>query len=379
MTMDTRPSLLSRPGCPPGSARQKRPLPGTLPRHPLHNEATALVLGGGVSGMTAALDLAERGFPVHLVEKSARLCGFARHLDNTWRNQTLHPKLVDINQRVMFHDRITLHLESTVTAVERSGQGFRTTLKRRNGRTRYVWHDVGILAIGGRRFQPMGQYGYGTCPGVYTNIEFDVARRMGDRKALEASSVLYIQCVGSLEKQRPYCSAVCCTQSIEAAIRLKEQAPGRQVTILYRAIRCANGHDLYQKARHLGVEFIEYQLRDRPQVATGSDGVLIVTLPRQGQNGPITLTADAVVLAEAIIANPEGAVLAPLFGLTPDRYGFVRTPSQDMFSAGLIHHPQTLQDAVTHALQTSAQAASALQHKTAMAGLPGNAGNRIQI
>ncbi|OQX18381.1 MAG: heterodisulfide reductase [Desulfobulbaceae bacterium A2] len=351
-----------------------------LPQVPLYQLAvdvrqSALVIGGGLAGMTAALNLADQGFPVHLVEKTDQLCGFARRLNHTTGGEDIPRKLVELTSRVTTHDHITLHLKSEVSAVEGFIGNFTSTVRHSSGDTVTVEHGAGIIATGGLRYQPHGEYGYGQFRGVYSGIEFDVARQVGDKNTRGAKTVVFIQCVGSRQQDRMYCSKVCCTHSIKTAIDLKREDSGRRIYILYRDIRSYGEREaLYKQAREMGVIFINYEAHGKPEVSLDADKGLNVRVIDHVLHRPLSIQADAVVLAEAILANPDAKKLGTLFKLPVDGDGFfqeahaklrpVDFATEGMFVAGLAHYPKPVEESIAQAMAAASRAATVLAKKS---------------
>ncbi len=336
---------------------------------------TALVIGAGLAGMTSALNLADQGYPVHLVEKTDRLCGFANWLDRTYQGEAIKPRLQKIADKVTAHHNITLHLNSEVTEVEGFIGNFKSTITSKTGESLSIRHGAGILATGGKRHRPVKEYGYGDLKGVYAGIEFDTARRVGDRNVKALKSVVFIQCVGSREKDRLYCSKVCCTHSIATAISLKKEDPSRQIFILYRDIRAYGERELlYKQARELGVIFINYELHGKPDVTRDPEKGLQVKVIDHVLHRPVAINADAVVLAEAILANPDAKRLSSLFKLPIDGDGFfqeahaklrpVDFATEGLFVAGLAHYPKPVEESIAQAMAAASRAATVLSKQS---------------
>lgn len=330
---------------------------------------SALVVGGGLAGMAAALELADHGFPVYLVEKTNVLGGQARFLYHTWKGEALEPAIQEMDAKVRSHPRITLHLQSAITQAEGFVGNFRSTVA--NGRTEtVVEHGVTILATGGQGYQPT-EYGYGTYDRVFTAIEFDKLYMMGDRRFADARTFVFIQCVGSREGDRMYCSKVCCTHSVQAAIRLKEEQPDRDVFILYRDLRTyGEREELYRRARAMGVVFINYELHEKPKVTATEHRQLEVTVWDHVLHEPQRITADIVVLATAIVPNPANEQLAKLYKLSTDTDGFlleahaklrpVDFAADGIFMAGLAHYPKPIEEAIAQAKAAAGRALTIL-------------------
>ena len=259
----------------------------------------ALVIGGGLSGMTAALSLADQGFPVHLVEKAAQLGGIARHLFKTWKGEPIPPHMDTLASRVREHSLITVHLKSTVVHAEGYVGSFRSTIQKPTGNVT-VDHGVAILATGGQAFKP-SEYDYGLSQDIFTSLEFDKLHAVGDERIKNGLNFVFIQCVGSREPGRNYCSRVCCTHSIQSAIDLKEENPARRIFILHRDIRTYGlREDLYRRARELGVIFINYDVHQKPNVVVTEDGIDVIVWDHI-LHEPFSIPADVVTLATAVV------------------------------------------------------------------------------
>ncbi|MFH1906896.1 MAG: FAD-dependent oxidoreductase, partial [Chloroflexota bacterium] len=247
----------------------------------------ALVVGGGAAGMTAALSLAEQGFPVHLVERERELGGNLRYVTALTPSpspegrggQAPQEVLRRLVEQVKGSQAITLHLQSNVTATTGFMGNFTSAIVGADGRREDVPHGVTILATGGKEYRGP-EYGYGSDPRIVTQQEFE--SRLGNPQSfasplatlwasaqdkseiLNLKSVVTIQCVGPAEK---YCSRICCTVALKNALRLKEINPQAEVVILYRDIRAYGFKErLYEQAREKGVIFIRYEPDRKPEV-----------------------------------------------------------------------------------------------------------------
>ncbi|TFG38234.1 MAG: CoB--CoM heterodisulfide reductase iron-sulfur subunit A family protein [Desulfobacterales bacterium] len=334
----------------------------------------ALVIGGGLAGMTSALNLADQGFPVHLVEKSDQLGGFARMLDYTWKGDEIKPQLANMTARIENHYNITLHLQTEVKEVEGYVGNFRTTVQDKSGNKTVIEHGAGIVATGGKRYRPLKEYGYGEIKGVYTGIEFDVLRKAGDINVREGKTFVFIQCVGSRQQDRPYCSKVCCTHSVQSAIRLKKEDATRKVYILYRDIRTYGEREaLYKEARQLGVVFVNYELHGKPLVKHDMEGIQVEVWDHV-LHRPLFIDADVVILAEAILANQDAKKLAQLFKIPVDGDGFFQEAhaklrpvdfvTDGLFVAGLAHYPKPVEESIAQAMAAAARAATLLSKES---------------
>ncbi|MEJ2057744.1 MAG: FAD-dependent oxidoreductase, partial [Desulfofustis sp.] len=328
-----------------------------------------LVVGGGITGMTAALNLAEQGFEVHLVEKTEALGGNALFLGHTWSGESISGHTRKLIDEVGRNEKIILHSGFEVTAAEGFVGNFRSTISSKDGLKKKIEHGVGIVATGARPLRPR-EYGYGRIPNVVTSLEFDRLFKLKEQHAVKAKSIVFIQCVGSREEGRMYCSKVCCTHSVQTAIELKQENPGRMIYILYRDMRTYGQREkLFKKARELGVIFINYELHGKPKVEARHKQVHIEVWDHV-LHRPLQLSADMVVLATAIQANPDAGALNKIYKVALDGDGFfqeahaklrpVDFATDGMFVAGLAHYPKPVEESVAQALAASARAATLL-------------------
>lgn len=335
----------------------------------------SLVVGGGVSGMAAALSLARQGFVVHLVEKGPQLGGQALNLLQTSKKEDVPAAVTDMISQVTQHDRITVHLKSTITAVRGFVGNFSTTVAS-NGSEQTVDHGVAILATGARESRPE-EYLYGQHDRVLTALEMDRLLKENDPRLEQASEIVFIQCVGSRDEKRPYCSKVCCTHSILSAMELKARHPDLGVTIFYRDMRTyGQREDLFRQARQAGIRFAIYEPEDKPQVTAGRDALEIrcreSILDRQ-----ISVRADFLCLAAAIESNRDEH-LARLFKVPMDGDGWFLEAHQKLrpvdfsndgvFVCGLAHYPKPLEESVAQAQAAASRALTYLSRKTIAVG-----------
>ena len=328
-----------------------------------------LVIGGGVAGMTAALNMAEQGFDVHLVEKSDTLGGNALYLSYTWSGEPIQDKTRKLIETVKQNEKIIIHMAFEVTEANGFVGNFTTTISSRDGLTKAIEHGVGVVATGAQALRPR-EYGYGFIPNVVTALEFDRLYELKEQHVARAKSFVFIQCVGSREGDRMYCSKVCCTHSVQSAIELKQEDQSRMVYILYRDMRTYGQREaLYKKARALGVIFINYELHGKPDVSVDNKQVNVEVWDHV-LHRPIRIKADMVVLASAIVANPDADKLNKLYKISVDGDGFfqeahaklrpVDFATDGMFVAGLAHYPKPVEESVAQALAASARAATLL-------------------
>jgi heterodisulfide reductase subunit A len=328
----------------------------------------ALIIGGGVAGLEAARSLANMGFQAYLVEKSERLGGNAWNLLVSSRGHHYQDYLQGLIQAVADHPRIEIMYDSQIKQTGGFIGNFRTVVATPGG-DRELEHGVTILATGGVPLVP-DEYLYGQHPQVLLSSELDKAIASQDPQVVNARQAVFIQCVGSREPQRPYCSRVCCTHSVDRALVLKELNPEIDVFILYRELRTYGDKELlYQEAREKGVVFIRYDLEDKPRVARTPEGGLKVTVQDPILGRRLVLRPDLLTLAGAILPSPT-AELAELFRVPRNAEGFfneahaklrpVDCVSGGIYLAGLAHYPKPLDEAIAQAKAAAARAATVL-------------------
>lgn len=331
-----------------------------------------LVIGGGITGMTAALNMAEQGFEVHMVERTDTLGGHGLHLRQTWSGEHVPTEVTRLVDKVIWNDKIVIHKEVEVTAVEGFVGNFKSTICGRDGSRKIIEHGIGIVAIGAELYLP-NEYSYGSITRVVTSVQFDKLYKLNEIHVKEANNFVFIQCVGSREENNMYCSKVCCTHSVQTAIGLKKDNPSRNVYILYRDMRTYSQREgLYREARKLGVIFINYELHGKPEVRENGS-VIDVEVWDHVLHRPLQLKADMVILAVAIRPMNDASTLADLYKIPVGGDGFfqeahvkirpVDLPVDGMFVAGLAHYPKPIEESVAQALAASARAVTLLSKK----------------
>ncbi len=325
--------------------------------------------------MTAALELAALGIPVELVEREAELGGQWRHIryqaEDLGGTEGGGPQaaLRERIERVQGEERIRVHLGAQLTRLEgRPGQ-YRSVITKEGGETERVEHGVVVVATGGRP-AGTGEYLYGQDPRVLTQRELE--GQIAEGTLATVRRVVMIQCVGSREPGRPYCSRVCCTQAVKNALKLKELEAELEVYVLYREVRTYGFREAwYQAARDAGVVFVRYEVEGgggtKPRVEAGGKELrVVVREPVTGQ--PLELTADLVVLSTGIEAEEEEE-LAGVLGVEVDEYGFFEEEQAKMkpldakggvYLAGLAHSPRFLEETIVQAQGAAMRAAAYL-------------------
>ncbi|MDR3557306.1 MAG: CoB--CoM heterodisulfide reductase iron-sulfur subunit A family protein [Syntrophobacteraceae bacterium] len=332
---------------------------------------SALVIGGGVAGMNAAINLSAQGFKTYLVEKKPELGGHALEVGRTWKGEDVFAYVEELKTKVTGDPNIEVFTGADL--VDAGGfVGQFTSIVKAGGQEKEIKHGAVILATGAEPFEPV-EYLYGQTERVTRWHDLEKLFRDDPKKLDAAEGVAFIQCVGSREPERPYCSKLCCTSAIRQAIDLKEKKPDLDVYVLYRDIRTyGQREELYTQARGLGVLFIRYNPEEKPVVskisANGSEK-LKIRVRDHVLGFPVELTVDYLNLSTAIV--PRGLnELARFFKVPLNQDGFfleahmklrpVDFATDGVFVAGLAHYPKPLDESVAQAGAAAARAASVL-------------------
>lgn len=328
---------------------------------------STLVIGGGIAGMTAALSLARQGYDTHLVERTGQLGGQANSLYRTWKGENIQANLAKLVALVKAEKRLQVHLNTQLASVEGFVGNFKTVLKNSDGDTA-IEHGVAVVATGAKELEP-GEYLYGEDPRVVTSLELDRKMLADDATVNDLNTAVFIQCVGSREPQRPYCSRVCCTHSIESALAIKARNPEADVYILYRDIRTYGEREtLYVKAREAGVIFIRYNLENKPQVVRNGER-LAVRVTDHVLGLPMEITTDLLTLATAIVPYAD-AQLSQFFKIPLNDDGFFvekhaklgpcEFATDGVFLCGLAHYPKSIDEAISQGKAAASRAVTLL-------------------
>jgi heterodisulfide reductase subunit A len=331
---------------------------------------TAMVLGGGISGMAAARCLARQGYETHLIEKNAQLGGQALNLFRTPAGEDIREKINDYVDEINKHEKIHVHLNTTIIHVDGFVGNFESELLS-NSETQILKHGIAVLATGASELKP-AEYNYGKDPRILTNLELDKKFIEKDPTLENLTSAVFIQCVGSREPRRPYCSRVCCAHSIESALELKRRRPDMNVFILYRDIRTYGEQEYrYQKARKAGIVFIRFSLNNKPEVDLNGDQ-LRVRVRDHILDRPLEISADLVTLACAILPNRDEK-LANFFKVPINDDGFFVEkhaklgPSEfatdGVFLCGMAHYPKPIDESIAQGLAAASRAVTLLSRK----------------
>jgi len=327
-----------------------------------------LVVGGGLSGMTAALELAKQGFEVHLVEKEKELGGNLRHIHYLLGSEDPQERLRSIIQEVSENEKIHVYLNGEITGIEGYIGNFKTTLNN-TGEKKEINHGIVILATGAVEYKPT-EYLYGNDERVLTQHELEEKLAKGD---FNPKTVAMIQCVGSRNDENPNCSRICCSQAVKNALKIKELSPETDVYVSYKDIRTyAFKEDYYRKAASEGVLFIRYDDENKPKVIR-ENGKLKVLMREPVLKTWVPIEPDLLVLSAAIAPNPDNERIAKMLKVPLSKDGFfleahmklrpVDFATDGIFLCGLAHSPKSVEESISQACAAAARAITILSKK----------------
>ena len=327
----------------------------------------ALVIGGGLSGMAAALGLANQGFHTYLIEQSGELGGNALRLIKTWKGEDISKRVKEMVSQVEDHSLVDVYKEANIKEASGFVGNFETTISK-NGADITLKHGAVVVAVGGEEYKPT-EYLYGKDKRALTQLELDTAISKGAKEIAEAKIAVFIQCVGQREPERPYCSKVCCTHAIKSALSLKEINPEMDIYVLYRDIRTyGQREELFKEARSRGIIFIQYNIEKKPKVEK-SDAGISVTVKDHILDLDLVINADLVVLASGIVPR-DNERLSQIYKLSLNEDGFfmeahaklrpVEFATDGIYLAGLAHYPKPIEESIAQAKAAASRAAVVL-------------------
>ncbi len=343
-------------------------------------DKAALVVGGGIAGMTCALSIAKQGHEVHLVEKSNELGGIARRVYSTLNGLDVQSYLKDLISKVYKDPLIRVYHNAEITDSAGYVGNFITRIQSERGPSE-IKHGAAVIAIGSDLYTPT-EYLYGQDERVVTNIDLEERIVNDDEAVTGAQSVVMIQCVGCRNEERNYCSRLCCSQSVKNALKLREKNPDMDIYILFRDMRTYGfNEDYYREASNKDIKFIRWEPQDPPEVEPGDaeDGrsVLKVTVTDYVLGSKIMLDADIVSLAAAIVPSESTKQIAALFKVTLNPDGFfkeahvklrpVEFGTDGVYLCGLAHYPKFIQETVNQSYGAAGRVMTLLSHDVVVA------------
>ncbi len=323
----------------------------------------ALVIGGGIAGMNAALNISKQGLPVTMLEKGSELGGMARKLHHTIEGGDIQQYLHDLIQEVTAQENIEILTNGVVMSFDGFQGNFATEIGIGPTREpRVIEHGVILVATGANEYEPK-EYLYGTDERVKTQVE--LTDLLHDEGAESLDCVTMIQCVGSRNEENPNCSRICCQSAVKNALAIKEANPETQVFVLYRDMRTYGLlEDYYTKARQKGVIFVRFDKEHPPEVEATDEG-LLVTVKDHVLQQPIQIRSDLLALSAGVVAtdtkelsqtmklnrNPEGFFIEAHVKLRPVDMG-----SDATFLCGTAHAPKLISETIAQAQAAASRA-----------------------
>ncbi|MBI4794312.1 MAG: FAD-dependent oxidoreductase, partial [Deltaproteobacteria bacterium] len=339
-----------------------------LMEKPLTINQRALVIGGGVAGMNAALNLADQGFETIILEKEDRLGGNAWKIHHTIEGLEVHGYLEDLIEKVKAHPKIQVLTGALVVGF--SGYKGNFTTEVLVGPAMYerkIDHGVTVVATGGQEYRPH-EFRYGEHRRILTQLELGDLLHETPGEAAKWQRVAFIQCVGSRNQENPNCSRICCQGAVKYALQLKGLNPEMDVMTLYRDMRTYGFlEDYYREAREKGVLFSRYNHEDPPRVEV--EGGLSVTFVDHVLERPVKMPVDAVILSAAALPN-DTEELASLLKIPRNAAGFfieahaklrpVDFASEGIFLCGLAHSPKLISESIAQSMAAASRAGAFL-------------------
>ena len=370
-------------------ARLIEPLPSLL----LDVTQKGLVIGGGLAGMVTAIGIANQGYEVYLIEKEKELGGNLRNIYYTLEGNDIQEYLKSLIEEVDNNPLIHIYKNAKIEKTEGFVGNYKTTVTSHKSQVTSdessiqhpvssieIEHGIIIVAIGAKEYQPT-EYLYGKHDRVITQLELE--KRLAEFKSQKSevrkqksenikqkkdkqpsdicnmSSVVMIQCVGSRDEKRQYCSRVCCPQAIKNALKIKEVNPDSNIYILYRDVRTYGfREDYFRKARETGITFIRYDEYNKPEVITQRE-TLKVSLKEPLLNYQLILDADLLVLSVAMVPQSDNLELAQMLKVPLNEDNFfleahvklrpVDFATEGIFLAGLSHSPKLIDETIAQA------------------------------
>lgn len=335
----------------------------------------ALVVGGGIAGMTSALSMAEQGFEVYLLEKDSDLGGMARRIHYTLEGMDVQEHLKTLIRKVYQHPSVRVLTDCTINEVTGYVGNFLTTVKAAR-RVRDIAHGIVIIATGGLEHRPT-EYLYGENEQVVTQLELEGEIIQQSDRVQNARNLVMIQCVGCRQEDKNYCSRVCCGQAVKNALKLKKINPEMEISILFRDMRTYGfKEDYYREAADKDIKFIRFEPDNKPVVEV-SGSALKVTVPDLVLGQKIELEADLLVLSAAVNPSDSGPDMARFYKCSMNPDGFFQEAhvklrpvdfgSDGVFLCGTAHYPKHISETISQAYGAAGRAVTILSGDTVTA------------
>lgn len=338
---------------------------------------TALVLGGGVAGMTAALSLGDQGYETVLVEKEARLGGSLNSISSTVDGLDVPKLLKTLRDSIAHHPKVKVYTSAQLSSLKGYVGNYESLIRTGDKENILYKHGVVVVAVGASEYRPRS-YHYGKDARVVMQSELE--QRLagwGPQDVSPGQSFVMLQCVENRDEKRPYCSRTCCMHAVKNALRIKELQPHAEVYILYRDLMTYGFREKYYKmAREQGVVFLQYSLERKPEVEN-KNGQLLVKVWEPMLRQTLKIPADCLVLSTGLSPNSENKDIGKLLKVPVNDDGFfleahvklrpVDFATRGVFLAGSCHTPKFISESVYQAQAAAARAATILAQPTLLA------------
>jgi heterodisulfide reductase subunit A2 len=334
----------------------------------------ALVVGGGIAGMTCALSIADQGIDVYLVEKEAELGGTAKKMYYTLEGLDVQVFVNDLARKAYKHPLV--HVINNATVTEATGYvGNFVTKVQSEGRTIEIKHGATVIAIGADEYKPT-EYLYGEDERVMTQLELEEKIAGRDEDLMNAQSLAMIQCVGCRQEDRNYCARVCCSHAIKNALKLKEINPAMDIYIFFRDIRTYGyNEDHYREAADKEIKFIRYEPEEKPIVEAAQEAgqpVLRITTPDPILRKKLAIDVNYLTLSAAVIPPEDNKEIAQQFKVSLGPNAFFKEAhvklrpvdfgTDGVFLCGIAHYPKHIPEAINQAYGAAGRVLTLLSH-----------------
>jgi heterodisulfide reductase subunit A len=324
-----------------------------------------LIIGGGVSGMTAAFELASQGFETYLIERENELGGFLQNTYFLLGGENPKELMQYLKKKVYDNKKIHVFTNSEIKDFQGYIGSFKTKILIDKIKEKELEHGIVIIATGAKEYKPT-EYLYGQDKHVLTRWELEKRLAKG---RFSAKNVVMIQCVGCRNEERTYCSRTCCGDAIKNALKIKEVSPETNIYILYKDIRTYGFREkYYNEAAEKGVIFIRYDDETKP-VVNNKKG-LIVSIWDHILEREIILKPDMIVLSNAMLPQDGTKELSQMLKLPTNKDGFfleahmklrpVDFATDGVFLCGKAHSPKYIEECIAQACAAAARATTIL-------------------
>ncbi|NHI92236.1 MAG: CoB--CoM heterodisulfide reductase iron-sulfur subunit A family protein [Candidatus Lokiarchaeota archaeon] len=331
-----------------------------------------LIIGGGVSGITAAIHSAKEGFDTFLIERQPELGGILKNLHKVFpANEDASELLEKLKNEIESLPNIKVFTNTSIKNVGGYVGNYKIDLLQ-GEQEHHIEIGGVVVATGGNELKPQGIYGYGTIPNVITQL--DLEEKLKNNSLGNIKDVAFILCANARqdEGEFTYCSKVCCATSIKNAYLLKEIDPNMNVTVIYRDIQMAgkNSEEFYHEVRN-NVLFTRYSLKNPPKV-TEKNGRALIEFPNVLTGENAILEADLVVLATPMIPQNDAEQISQFMkvpvmrGIPPfflEAHVKLRPldfATDGVFLCGAAQWPKPVEECVSQATGAAARACAAL-------------------